>query len=223
MGTGKDARDRRVVYDYSFKRSQHDDRAIKKVIERVEAVAAGIRPLKKDRFVTIADATKSLNWSVVEQAGYLAGLKGYVTNIDTDTMDGPGVVAAYHDLYPVERSFRMTKSDLAARPITTESGTASKLTGPSCSPLSQSRVKHKPELRSASRRSSRRCDRSDPQPSASANNSSPPRPASPTPPGHSDLSDLAQDSPRVVTKPALHNPRCSRGLNPPVSSRDLAM
>ncbi|SCG71430.1 hypothetical protein GA0070560_1421, partial [Micromonospora halophytica] len=27
------------------------------------------------------------------------------------------VVAAYHDLYQVERSFRMTKSDLAARPV----------------------------------------------------------------------------------------------------------
>ena len=26
-------------------------------------------------------------------------------------------MAAYHDLYQVERSFRMTKSDLAARPI----------------------------------------------------------------------------------------------------------
>src|SRR5436309_6284982 len=32
-------------------------------------------------------------------------------------MDGPSVVVAYHELYQVERSFRMTKSDLAARPI----------------------------------------------------------------------------------------------------------
>ena len=32
-------------------------------------------------------------------------------------MDGPGVVAAYRDLYQVERSFRMAKSDLAARPM----------------------------------------------------------------------------------------------------------
>jgi hypothetical protein len=30
MGTGKDARQRRVVYEYSFKRSQHDNRAINK-------------------------------------------------------------------------------------------------------------------------------------------------------------------------------------------------
>ena len=32
-------------------------------------------------------------------------------------MTGDQVVAAYHDLYQVERSFRMTKSDLAARPV----------------------------------------------------------------------------------------------------------
>ena len=47
----------------------------------------------------------------------LAGIKGYVTNIDPAAIDGPAVVAAYHDLYQVEHSFRMTKSDLAARPV----------------------------------------------------------------------------------------------------------
>lgn len=106
-----------MVYHYSFKRSQNDNRAINKMIERAEAVAAGTRPLKKDRFVKITDATKAVDWKLVERARYLAGLKGYVTNIGIDTMDGPHVVAAYNDLYQIERSFRMAKSDLAARPI----------------------------------------------------------------------------------------------------------
>jgi transposase len=44
-------------------------------------------------------------------------LKGYVTNIDADVLAGDHVVTAYHDLYQVERSFRMTKTDLAARPV----------------------------------------------------------------------------------------------------------
>jgi hypothetical protein len=117
MGIGTQARERRVVYEYSFKRSQHDNRAINKMIERAEAVAAGTRPLKKDRFVKITDAVKGVDWDLVERARYLAGLKGHLTNIDTDTMDGPHVVAAYHELYQVERSFRMAKSDLAARPM----------------------------------------------------------------------------------------------------------
>jgi hypothetical protein len=77
MGIGTKTRERRVVYEYSFKRSQHDNRAINKMIERAEAVAAGTRPLKKDRFVKITDAVKGVDWDLVERARYLAGLKGY--------------------------------------------------------------------------------------------------------------------------------------------------
>jgi hypothetical protein len=64
-----------------------------------------------------ASTETSVDWDLVERARSLAGIKGYVTNIPAETMDGPAVVAAYHDLYQVERSFRMTKSDLAARPV----------------------------------------------------------------------------------------------------------
>lgn len=117
MGQGKKARDRRVVYQYTFKRYQHDNRAINAMVERAEKVASGERPLKKDRFVSFTDTTTSVNWDLVERARALAGIKGFVTNIDPAVMDGPAVVAAYHDLYQVERSFRMTKSDLAARPV----------------------------------------------------------------------------------------------------------
>jgi hypothetical protein len=69
-----------------------------------------------------------LDWDLVARARYLAGLKGHLTKIDADTMDDQQVVAAYRDLYQVERSFRMAKSDLAARPSSTASATASKPT-----------------------------------------------------------------------------------------------
>jgi len=87
------------------------------MVERAEKVAAGERPLKKDRFVSFTDSSTSVNWELVERARSLKGIKGYVTNIDAAVMDGPAVVAAYHDLYQVERSFRMTRSGLAARPV----------------------------------------------------------------------------------------------------------
>lgn len=58
-----------------------------------------------------------MDWDLVERARSLTGLKGYVTNIAPEQMDGAAVVAAYQDLYQVERSFRMAKSDLRARPI----------------------------------------------------------------------------------------------------------
>ena len=44
-------------------------------------------------------------------------MKGYVTNIPTIRMNGRGIVAAYHELFQVERSFRMAKTDLRARPM----------------------------------------------------------------------------------------------------------
>jgi hypothetical protein len=117
MGTGSSARTRRVVYQYSFKRHKRDDKAINAMIERAEKVAAGTRPLKKDRFVKIDGATRAVDWALVARARRLAGLKGYVTNIDPATMDGSAVIGAYHDLWQVERSFRMAKTDLRARPI----------------------------------------------------------------------------------------------------------
>ncbi|MCG2921908.1 transposase, partial [Escherichia coli] len=52
-----------------------------------------------------------------QRARESAGYKGYVTNIAPAAMDGHAVVAAYHDLWKVEQSFRMAKADLRARPI----------------------------------------------------------------------------------------------------------
>ncbi|BDH59422.1 hypothetical protein MTP03_43610 [Tsukamurella sp. PLM1] len=45
----------------------------------------------------------------------MAGWKAYVTNIDAPTADF--VIGSYHQLWRIEKTFRMTKSDLAARPI----------------------------------------------------------------------------------------------------------
>jgi Transposase DDE domain len=117
MGTGTSARSRRIVYQYSFKRHKRDDKAINAMIERAEKVADGTRPLKRDRFVKLDGTQKSVDWALVERARQLAGLKGYVTNIDPATMDGAAVIGAYHDLWKVEKSFRMAKTDLRARPI----------------------------------------------------------------------------------------------------------
>ena len=117
MGTGTSKRARRVVYQWKFKREQHDNRAINAMVTKAEKVADGSRPMRRDRFVKITGATKGVDWALVERARQLAGLKGYVTNLPATVMDGPAVIDAYHDLWRVEQSFRMTKSDLRARPV----------------------------------------------------------------------------------------------------------
>jgi transposase len=45
------------------------------------------------------------------------GLKGYVTNIPAQLMPAGEVIDSYHDLWHVEQSFRMSKTDLRARPM----------------------------------------------------------------------------------------------------------
>jgi transposase len=42
-------------------------------------------------------------------------LKGYITNLEAPTPEF--VMGAYHQLWQIEKSFRMSKSDLRARPI----------------------------------------------------------------------------------------------------------
>ena len=49
------------------------------------------------------------------QSPALAGLKGYVTNLQAPTAEY--VLGAYHQLWQIEHSFRMSKTDLRARPI----------------------------------------------------------------------------------------------------------
>lgn len=117
MGTGGNARERRVVYHYSAKRDRRDNHTLDKQVERAEKVADGRRPLKKDRFVKLSGSRRGVDWALVERARELAGLKGYVTNIPQVTITGNEVVGAYHALFQVEASFRMAKTDLRARPI----------------------------------------------------------------------------------------------------------
>lgn len=117
MGTGKNARDRRIVYQWSFKRQKRDDRNINLMIEKAERIAEGKAPLKKARFLKVTGAAKELDQATIDRARQLAGLKGYVSNLPVTTMTGREIIGAYHDLWQVEASFRITKSDLRARPV----------------------------------------------------------------------------------------------------------
>jgi len=67
--------------------------------------------------VTTSKGTAVLNEEALTRAKQLVGLKGYVTNIPITAMPGQEVIDAYHDLWNIEQSFRMSKHDLKARPI----------------------------------------------------------------------------------------------------------
>ena len=63
----------------------------------------------------LAGGSRSVNRDLEAKARALAGLKGYVTNLEAPTPEY--LMGAYHQLWQIEHSFRMSKTDLRARPI----------------------------------------------------------------------------------------------------------
>jgi hypothetical protein len=107
----------RALWAYSTKRAVRDNKTLTAQENRARAVIAGEKAARKPRFVKTAKTGLALDEAALARARRLAGLKGYVTNLDSTVMPAAEVIASYHDLWHVEQSFRMTKSDLAARPL----------------------------------------------------------------------------------------------------------
>lgn len=102
-------------YQYTHDRARRTLKGIDEQVRKAEQAVAGKTAVKRNRFVKLADATESVNRDLEAKACALAGIKGYVTNIDNPTPDY--VIGAYHRLFQIEKAVRMAKSDLAARPI----------------------------------------------------------------------------------------------------------
>jgi len=109
-------RNQRLICQYSAKRAAKDRSDRIKQIERAKTVIdhpTGI--IGRYRFVKKAkDLQYLINTKLIDKAEKLEGVKGYVTNTNLETQM---VIDRYHDLWHIENSFRITKSDLEARPI----------------------------------------------------------------------------------------------------------
>lgn len=104
----------RVIYQYRAKRAALDLRNIDKQVAKAKKALSGQIPANRTKFLTIHAKSKQLNQKLIDKARSLAGIKGYVTNLDIP--DGE-VITYYHQLFQIEATFRMAKSDLRARPI----------------------------------------------------------------------------------------------------------
>ncbi len=107
----------RAIWAYSAKRARRDQKTLYAQEARAKAVVAGERAAKSTRFVKTHAGDRVLDEVSLARAQSLVGLKGYVTNLDVTAMPAAEVIAKYHDLWHVERSFRMSKTDLEARPM----------------------------------------------------------------------------------------------------------
>jgi len=107
----------RAVWAYSRKRAARDNKTLTIQENRARAVIAGDKAPHRTRFVKASSDGFAFDETALTRARLLAGLKGYVTNVPAAVMPAAEVTASYHDLWHVEQSFRMSKSDLAARPM----------------------------------------------------------------------------------------------------------
>jgi hypothetical protein len=114
-------RDQVIYYQYRAQRARRTLHGIDEQIGKAEKAVAGKVPVKRNRFIKLVGADKSVNRTLETKARALAGWKGYTTNLitcpDRTPVTAEFVIDAYHRLFQIEASFRMSKHDLAARPI----------------------------------------------------------------------------------------------------------
>lgn len=105
----------RLVCQYLSSRATKDrhDRD-KQIIKARNAVSFPGRLVKRLRFLRTTGEKYEVNEILIEKAKRLEGMKGYLTNT---TLDEASIIDRYHDLWRIEKAFRITKSDLEARPI----------------------------------------------------------------------------------------------------------
>jgi Transposase DDE domain len=114
-------RDQVIYYQYRHDRARRTLRGIDEQVAKAHNAIAGKAPIKRNRFIQLSDSTHTVNRELEAKARALAGIKGYITNLaacpDGTPVTAEFVIGAYHRLFEIERSFRMAKSDLQARPI----------------------------------------------------------------------------------------------------------
>ena len=108
-------RDKVTYSRYKADSARRTLRGIETQIAKAERAVAGKEPVKRNRFVTLTGGQRTVNRDLEAKARALAGFKAYITNMPDPTPEF--VIGAYHQLWHIEKSFRMSKHDLRARPI----------------------------------------------------------------------------------------------------------
>jgi transposase len=125
-----------LICDFSMKRYLKDKREMEKQISRAENLIVKNTDGKRTKFLMLKQNGKkiskkrkkkgekkerayALNTKLIERTKLLLGIKGYYTNLfeKDEKLTNQDIINHYHNLWHVEKTFRIAKSDLAARPI----------------------------------------------------------------------------------------------------------
>lgn len=106
-----------LIASFSSTRYRKDKRDMEHQIEKAKKLVAAKEPGKRAKFVKTTGSNYTMNHRLIEKTTRLLGIKAYYTNIPKIKMSDADIIAQYKNLWHVEQSFRMSKSDLAARPM----------------------------------------------------------------------------------------------------------
>ena len=106
-----------LICDYLVKRANKNRSDRKKQILKAEfQLKNQEKVIKRSRFLTQENKLNfKLNLDLIKKDELIEGIKGYYTNLESE--DPNLIISRYKDLWHVEKSFRIAKSDLLARPI----------------------------------------------------------------------------------------------------------
>ena len=106
----------RIIYcQFRHDRARRTLRGIDEQVRKAERAVEGKAAVKRNRYIQLIGATKSVNRTLEAKTRAVAGWKGYTTNLTTQS--STYVIDAHHQLWHIEKAFRMSKHDLQARPI----------------------------------------------------------------------------------------------------------
>src|SRR3954470_12864294 len=89
--------DRVVHYQYRHDRARRTLRGIDEQVAKAQRAVEGHAPVKRNRYIQLTGATKSVNRTLEAKTRALAGWKGYTTNLTTEPAEF--VIGAYHQLW----------------------------------------------------------------------------------------------------------------------------
>ena len=106
-----------LICDFSKKRYWKNKNEMEEQLAKARKYEGNADTLpRKIKFLKSLAKTKTvINEQLLEKTKLLLGIKGYYTDLDKETNET--IIKHYHNLWHVEKSFRMAKSDLQTRPI----------------------------------------------------------------------------------------------------------
>jgi hypothetical protein len=107
-----------IVCDFSLKRYKKELYELNQQIKKAEELVAKQSDGKRVKFIKKVSKQKiEINTALIDKHRLLLGIKGYTTNIAEEGLSNQKVIEYYHQLWRIEQSFRMSKTDLQTRPV----------------------------------------------------------------------------------------------------------